>query len=688
MFLAAHVHNKSRALLPWLLQCSKPRPYPLSNSRAQSIKSSYFTNILGNRFQHTITLTTTQTTDDVQDHESISIRPSIRPKRSSISSGPDAIKKGQANQLQQQPGLKNIEPFKEESAPKATYKQRRAFAEKNRRHKENKVRRNDVLKERGRTSYDWRIPLALLEKRPPKQEYRPVQLSGHRLVRSLKQRRAGPRQLHVDQIEQPLVWSTFTFRNYIENLTSSQVNILFQRRLYARGDSHKAALGRRLVEVFKDPSMREFLSPEAFTLAISFFFRIYTLPPAIALFDYIEWLNMDIPTEMVDIMLRSAASCNDLHNFTHLLQLFLKRGVTPTTNAWASLLMVVQSRKARSVILKSMLERELLEDFSTMRDIVHIVIHDEMIKHLDNKLDLASFLTYMDSQFGTEWLSVSAGNMILFEIGQRRPIPEAVNYLDILKKRGMVPDTATLNTLLGMCKRERNHLLAIVILQKFQAEHRVRLDQLGYQILFMEAWRSRMYNFTRVIWRFACIEGVATWEIRKRVHQSLMRTADTSEHQPENRAHIWSVSAGEVIVGINWPDNIDGILSTRTEAMERLRAYDVIADDLAAAGRYQSVDGLATLLLKALQLDRDWMKTGAWKTQSTRWKRENALPILVEKVDSPRISSRRLLTLRRVDPLFRKTYIVPQCFVEASEITPRFRRIFNHVPDERRRMLG
>lgn len=581
----------------------------------------------------------------MQDQKGFPRASSIKSEVSSINSSSNTIQSDAAKRFPQQPGSDCFQLLEAESVNRAAARRREAFAKRVRQHKDKKSHVNDLLKYRGLTSYDWSIPLKLLE------EYTLRQVDGSekpphpRWVWSMK--RPKLRQLHVDQIKKPSVWSESTFSLYIEDLANSRVEPLIQRQLYANKDTHSAAVGRRLERIINDPFMREILSTRAFSTAISFFYRINKLPQAMALLDYMDRLGMEIPTEIVTIMLQGAASSKDLHNFTHLLRLYIRRGVLPTASIWTALVRTVQSKQAQAVVLKSMRERNLLERVSTLRDIARIVVQSEIVEHLDNNFDLPSFLTYMDSQFGTDWLSVSAGNIILYEVGSRKPGPEAISALDTLQERGMVPDEVTLTTLLGICSRERDHHLAIEVLRRFGMEHQIKPSRLAYTILFRQAWRSRLYNFATVIWRSACIEGVTEFKIRDLVQKNLQRKTCKSKHQPKSKAHIWSISAGEVIIGINPSGDIANILFpssnttaktwTLTKTKRRARAL-LFAEDLAAAGHYRLVDDMADLLLKALQLDQIWLKTDAWITKSSRWKRENALPVAVKKIQPQKMN--------------------------------------------------
>lgn len=540
---------------------------------------------------------------------------------------------------------------------------RNAIAERARKHKEHKYCINERLKDRGLTSQDWQIPLAVLEANFSAGNVKSKEHIRARAVWSMQRPKLC--QLHIDQIERPAIWTDFTFCNYVEDLAMSSVNRLIQRRFYAKGDSHTAAVSRRLEEIFKAPTSREFLSPRAFNVALSFFYRTCQVPKAMALFVYMEWLRMEIPPETVSIMLRGTATYKDLHNFTRLLRMFISRGIKPTASAWSALVQAVESREGRATIIRSMQKRNLLNKFATMKEIVRLVIREDIAKHLDDGLDLASFLDLMDAQYGTQWLSYTAGNIMLYEVGRRKSIVEAFETLEALMQCGMSATVVTLNTLLQLSSQERDHLFSIRILRFLQADCGIKPDGRTYEVLFMQAWRSRLYNFARVVWTSACTEGLTTFKMQSIIKDNfLCNRPDTFCIGAESRAKIWSLSAAQVIAGISQARKLDDIFrpsswnyESRSKAkdlatdghcqlvndlpMERLRLIGtrrralaaLIAEDIAMAGRYHLTDHFFSLLSKALELDRSWMQSRAWKERPPQWKRENSLVVQIEKTE-------------------------------------------------------
>lgn len=656
------------------LRLPKLHPSIPSTSRAQACQTRIYKSLFPDCGKH-LQLTHAQFSASLQHQKSCqnkstsTLRANIRYLNSTATTLP------QGRQSEQIPDLAILELRNSNGQPESVEEKelrpfherkilrREAIAERARKHKEHKHCLNERLKDRGLTSQDWRIPLAVLEANSSTGNVKSKEHLRARAVWSMQRPKLC--QLHIDQIERPAIWTDFTFYNYVEDLAMSSVNRLIQRQFYAKGDSHTAAVSRRLEEIFKAPTSREFLSPRAFNVALSFFCRTCQIPKAMALFVYMEWLRMEIPSETVSIMLRGAATYKDLHNFTRLLRIFISRGIKPTASAWTALVQAVESREGRAIIIQRMRTRNLLDQFATMREIVRLVIREDIAKHLDDGLDLASFLASMDAQYGTEWLSYTAGNIILYEVGQRKSIIEVFETLEALMQCGMPATVVTMNILLQLSSQERDHLVAIRILRFLQADRGIQPDGRTYEILFMQAWRSRLYNFARVVWTSACTEGLTTFKMQRIIKDNfLCNRPDTFGISAESRAKIWSLSAAQVIAGITQAKKLDEIFrpnfwtnESRSKAgglatdshdqlmdglpMKGSRLIEtrrralaaLIAEDIAMAGRYRLTDRFFLLLSKALELDRSWMQSRVWKEGSPQWKRENALVVHVDETE-------------------------------------------------------
>lgn len=548
--------------------------------------------------------------------------------------------------------------------PRGTAKKARiSLYEKSLTHKEGKKLVLRLARERvkGPWVHDWRIPFGLLKENHQDQDVARAAEVGYLPWKNRSGFQRRIRQRRADEIERPEEWNAVTFRNYVDDLTTSSVDRLMQRQLYGGKTTHVQAVAKVLGRLFEDVGRKEIITPGACSAAIEFFNKHSMISKARVVFNQLENLLIDIEPETVDVMLRGTAAQKDLHNYTYVLRTMLRRGFKPNGWTWVALLMAVDSSEVRKVIIDEMRTRKLLKEKPIMKKAVVLTIRDEWSNFQNSGLDdVASFLTTMDSRYGkNQWLSVSACNNLLHELGRTKDMKEVMDLVDILIDRGLTPDEVTLTTLITLCSLQYQHDTIINLLRRF---HHLPLSKIAYGCMFKLAWNGRMYNCAKVIWRSACINAVASFQMQSVVQHSLLESISSSSktEPPQTRGEIWKASAGAVIAGIRPSNNNNNKLkqiftppqsalpreeessdSTQSESKseseseselktkQRKLATSLIQDDLATAQRFHLVRSLPDLLSEALARDREWQHESK-KSKDIAWKRENAVVVDVE----------------------------------------------------------
>ena len=532
---------------------------------------------------------------------------------------------------------------------------------------------NKLLKHKGTWSQDWQVPLELLKQHYTVEDEKQYFDGRSRAVWS------GPRgiigQVRADKIPRPLDWSVITFKDYVEDITTSTMDQLMQRQIYGIRESHVTAVANILEELFRNAEMKEYFSEKACNIALTFFYRHYMVNKARAVYTSLEDLHIKLEPETYNLVLRGAAGAKDLHNYTFHLRNFINRGFRPNSRTWSSLLMAVDSKEARRTIAQAMKTRDMLDRFSIMRDVVDLTVRDEVASYLDGGNSMSTFFQYMDSRYAPGWLTVSGANNILDQVAIQGSASEAFELLKAITQRVPVLDNVSLYTLLTHCRQIRAHELAIDILDYYEAKQGISPSPTAYEILFTQAWRSHFYNLVRVIWRFACMDAAVTFKMKKLVMDSLISDiADRTNPQPKSRAEIWKMAAGKVTVGIDLatyngaakdfqhPGTIftdlvqefsgeEKVLSAhlaqftddadfprpKSKALQAAKA--LVYNDLAVSKKYRTKRKLVSLLREALTVDREWAKCGL-KHSSIGWKRRNAIAVEV-KVEDPQTLVRR-----------------------------------------------
>lgn len=551
-------------------------------------------------------------------------------------------------------------------------KQPRSRYEKIRQHKEDKRIVRTLYNERPRgpwVVHDWRTPLSLLKQFHKAQDITTQEKPRSFLSRTLLSAQPRIHQKRAAEIKRPQIWwNPATFRNFVVDLATSSVDRLIQRQLYWSGVTHVKAVARILERLFEDIGRKALLTSEACNAAMDFFYKYRMIRKAQAIFDQADNLLTEIEPETVDIILRSTAVVKDLHHYTYILQSVSRRGFRPTGKTWVSLLMTVESSEVRNVIVQAMKKKGLLEDHLVLKQAVAQVIRHKLSSWLAIGNDAVSFVAFMDLQYGKQWLSVVGANKLLHEFGRTNDVREVMNLLETLIERGFVPDVITLNTLISLCSLYYRYDAVIDIICRFHHKHHLPLSEVAHRDLFKLAWSRRMYNFSRVIWRSACVKAITPFAMQTLVQRSLLESRyGRSKDETRSRGQIWNASAGAVVVGVSPTNRFDqtiarlyvppgsSALEAQSEAeagteagtevgaeavpnnaksnkVTRGQIFALIEEDFATAARFRLVRNIADLLRDALARDREWQQSGVLKTQDTQWKRENALPVEIEPV--------------------------------------------------------
>lgn len=536
------------------------------------------------------------------------------------------------------------------------YRPRLFVYEKICKYREEKKFVRDLLREQVRPprEVDWRIPFELLQETHEAQDVERKEETRLPPLRFISEAPRRIRQKRADEIERPKIWTAVTFRNYVKSLTLSSVDRFTQRRVYGGATTHVEAVAQILQTLFEDVERKALLTTEACNAALGFFYKNGMIPKARAVFDQVENLCIKVQPEIVNVILRSTAMDKDIDHYTFILRAMLRRGFKPTGETWVTLLMAVESSEAREVIFREMEEIGILKDGFVLKRAVDLVIPDIVSSWETNGLDAASFVAFMDSQYGNRWIDSRGANKLLFEYGCRNDIREVMDLFDILVERGMVPNVGTLNTLITVCSLQVQHDAVIDILRRFRDKYHLHLGDIGHVNLFKLAWKRRMYNCCRVLWRSACIEAAVSFQVQDLIYRSLVEgRLNPQRDETRSRGQIWKASVGQVILGVSPNKLFDqrfAIFTKRPEStalgagnpeepdgqMQSIIAA-LVRGDIAKAGRLHLVRDVTDLLSDALERDREWHRSQVLRTQDAAWKRENALPVEVKH--GPRVAS-------------------------------------------------
>ena len=517
-------------------------------------------------------------------------------------------------------------------------------------HQADKQLINQLLKDKGHLSYDWRIPLLQLEQAAVSSmdnQYSKSDIGTEYRIRRITH---GPSQYSARlarEIPRPAVWSEATLHYYVAKIADSQKTQRHNPRFrpgILDGSSNKADIAKIFEELFYDDTVKKFLSSGACNAALRFFYMHGMISKARALFSRMESLQLDIPSATFNVILRGAASNRDLHNFTYLLQRMLQRGFRPDDETWVSLLIAVNSKEVRAIVAHKMQKRNIILSPGSRKAVAGILIPNEVDHHLGSGHDPETFVDHMDIHYGTQWLSTRAGNSLLHEMGKRE-CKNGLGLLEQIKQRGFVPDEVTMNILLRLCLQRSLYYDAIEVLKFFDCHFKMGPGDKVYDTLLNLAWNKRLLNWARVVWRSACIDGHVSFSTRNRVFQSLLDhnlqelpssdKADSRNNQ--GRGQIFRKLAGYFVIGVKRPQTAEfaelgralwvSDFDSKRSSVKRARLH--VQSDLRTAKSCRLKVPLHELLRQALELDLKWSAEGFWKNEDRQRRLQDGIQVEV-----------------------------------------------------------
>lgn len=520
-----------------------------------------------------------------------------------------------------------------------------------------KILVSQVLKDRGQTSYDWRIPLLQLEKCYKRADYKATSenqglISKIEIHTAFRKVFLEPLRTPVlaRDIPEPTSWSELSLFNYLADVIGSQTAQARIPRVVKpqhRNWSNVTDIADIIHHLFRSSQTKGFLTMDAYNTALRFFYKYGIFTRARAIYIQMEATRMHISTETFNIILRGAAGHRDLHNFTFLLHKMIQRGFQPDEVTWVSLLMAINSTAVRAVIVHKMKEKGIMKKPGIAPDVAALMVQHDLTFHLGNGHSFDKFLDHMDSRYGARWLSTSAGNSLLNESSKRISPVENLNLLNDLKLRGFIPNELSMDTLLRKYLPFGKYADAIEIMHAFYEQFNLRPGRFVFKTLLVHAWKSRMLNFSRVVWRSACISGFVTFPMRKLVSQSML-AAVRSEHKSTSiarhlkRSEAFNELAGKFVIGVCNPqraelpelDRATLIVNSEPEQrkLKQAKVHVQIRNDLLTSRNFRTKLCMVELLRQASYLDRKWAVEGIWKNGGRHPDLQHGVHVEVEGV--------------------------------------------------------
>jgi len=381
----------------------------------------------------------------------------------------------------------------------------------------------------------------------------------------------------------------FSLYDYVWKLATTTMPNHLHGIVYEEGTHDVYTRVEKLKDVLQNPDNVRGLSRAAFNLAMQYCVHTNQISAVKHLFSLMDKKNISKSVDTFNIMLDGTARQGDLYNFNFIFHIMLKRRIRPNGKTWALLMKTIPDIRIKLYILHEMKERGLLRPLINIKRVAVELCPAEIEHSLDIGESQDKFLAKMDERYTPWWLTSKSGNQILHALGSRGLISRCWDFLYIMQDRSIKIDHNCVNTILTHCKvmRNINGLLEVLrcVPQFFSGTAGFVPNQYTYDVLFEAAWRGRRYNLAKVIWRYACMNGATTRDMRLRVYSSF-QTAALSAKESETRRQPWYRSAGFFIFNAH-PNHLHPSRITRDH------------QDLPESARFKNI--LARFRTKAMQ---------------------------------------------------------------------------------------
>ncbi|KAJ9156682.1 Reticulocyte-binding protein 2 a [Pleurostoma richardsiae] len=326
----------------------------------------------------------------------------------------------------------------------------------------------------------------------------------------------------VKDIAKPTEWTKESFEHYVASLTNARVAPHLVSRVYSSDTDHDKTVVSLLHDAFNDEAAQPCLSLSAFKRALTFMSQkgLSHRPDARALFVRMETYGLGMDAEVFNILLQSTVKVQDLRSFDSMLRLMAGRGHMPNLDTWLLFLRLVQNEDVKKYVVGAMTSKGLLRTRAAVQRVAEEMAPYDIGRAISQGKDLQAFLLEQETRYGPGWLTRHAGNRIVEILGRFSRFEESFALLDIMSCDHPMshPDIVTFNTILTHAKIQNKISVAATVLRKMEeVAPRVVPDSVTYHLLFEMAWKHRHPSVVRVVWYYAALAQLTSYQMRRRI---------------------------------------------------------------------------------------------------------------------------------------------------------------------------
>ncbi|KAI0536975.1 hypothetical protein GGR58DRAFT_473393 [Xylaria digitata] len=395
----------------------------------------------------------------------------------------------------------------------------------------------------------------------------------------------------ADDIPRPIVWTKSSFEQYVAKLVFGRVPTHLQWSLYPVGLDHQTTVVHLLTKLFTSEDLRAAWSVSALKLALQYILLRGTIfrPAARTISYQAELQHLPLDAETFQTFLDSAARAGDLSGFKSVLKAMYRKGHYFRAETWTAFLGMIQDPRIKSYIMRRMKSRDLHRLRPILEEFGRQTVMLDLESRIDTVTSIQRLLEAQDKQYGPSWLDRITFNKMINVLGAHGKLGLCHELLDLVDHDQRVrPDHYTLNTMMTHTKSIPQK---IALLSRWP---KLGPDGVTYQLLFQTAWKQRLPNMLRVIWRYGVFANLTNSKMR----HTLMILMHPELELSSNRAFLkaWE----DVILGRD--ELIAGRLQD-TSGAGRFGTVHLMKRYMEDAGGRRPLIGLETKLREAYDMD-------------------------------------------------------------------------------------
>ena len=375
-------------------------------------------------------------------------------------------------------------------------------------------------------------------------------------------------------VEKPKSWNVRTFADHVEDLVAQTGSAHLKRILAKSGEfetlpglqrafdqqsnekRHFHVIAARLEELFSDPKLQYCISTHAQDLAVEFLLKYYQLRPRRSLttiFAIFSMRDRDAHARLWNRIFTTALKTQTLRFIQSLFDFARERDIPVYATTGLAILGQTTSLKVKMGVCQWLAKNNFLANPSIVRRFTATTIPDLCKSYFMNGGTARSLFAKMDQGIGSFWLSDTAISRMLETCAGWKFRAQAEEILDILFERRYRLQNRVVSHMAKLYYRLRDMDAMFKLLTSEWVRSVGRQDRYVIPYAFMTAWNTRCYNATRVLYHYAALRGVVTYEMRQVVYWSLVRNKfrEGSKWEPEDPIkRDWKLTAAKVVAGV------------------------------------------------------------------------------------------------------------------------------------------